>query len=58
MPYFLVDPSHLVKVVAKHIFSIVENDKSQQCGCTKADALRLNKYWGGGVIKNNRSKSL
>ena len=38
-PSFLADPSHRVKVVAKCIFSIVNESRSQQCGCTKVDAL-------------------
>ena len=54
-PSFLVNPSHLMKVVAKHIVSIVKKIRAQQCGCTKADALRLKKYWGY-IIKNNREK--
>ena len=29
VPFFLADPSHSVKVVAKHIFSIVNNGKAQ-----------------------------
>ena len=45
-PSFLEDPSHRIKVVAKHIFYIVNDSKSQRCGCTRADALRLKKYWG------------
>ena len=57
MPYFLADPYHRVKVVDKHIFSIVNDGKAQQCGCTKADDLRLKKYWGY-MIKNHISKSL
>ena len=44
-PSFLADPSHCMKVVAKHIFSIVNKIRAQRCGCTKADALRLKKYW-------------
>ena len=36
---FLTYPSHRVKVVAKHIFSNVEEIRSQKCGCTKADAF-------------------
>ena len=43
MPSLLADPYHHVKVVAKHIFKIVNNGKAQQCGYTKADALRINK---------------
>ena len=54
-PSFLADPSHRVKVLAKHIFSIVNKIRAQQCGCTKADALRLKKYWGY-IIKKNRGK--
>ena len=38
-PFFLADPSHCVKVVAKHIFSIVSEIRDQQCWCTKADAF-------------------
>ena len=45
-PSFLTDPSHRVKVVARHIFSIVNKIRSQQCGFTKSDALRIKKYWG------------
>ena len=45
-PLFLADPSHCVKVVAKHIFSIFNESRAQQRGCTKADALRLKKDWG------------
>ena len=45
-PSFLAYPSHRVKVVAKHIFSIVNESRAQRCGCTKADALQIKKYWG------------
>ena len=38
-PSFLADPSHRMKVVAKHIFSIVNKNRAQRCGCTKSDAL-------------------
>ena len=41
---FLADPSHRVKVVSKHIFSTVNKSRAQQCGCPKADALRIKKY--------------
>ena len=44
-PSFLADPSHFVNVADKHIFSIVNESKVQQCGFTKKDALRLKKYW-------------
>ena len=56
-PSFLADPSHCVKVVAKHIFSIVKESRSHRCGCTKADALQLKKDWGY-MIKQNRGKQL
>ena len=52
-PSFLAYPSYRVKVVAKHIFSIVNEIKAQRCGCTKADNLQLKKDWGY-TIKNNR----
>ena len=45
-PSFLEDPSHLIKVLAKHIFYIVNDSKAHRCGCTRADALRLKKDWG------------
>ena len=54
-PPFLADPSHRVKSVDKHIFSIVNKSRDQQCGCIKADALRLKKDWGY-MIKKNRKK--
>ena len=57
MPSFLSDPYHCVKFVDKHIFSIINYGKYNQCGCTKEDALRLNKYWGY-MINNNRIRSL
>ena len=56
-PSFLADPSHHVNVVAKHIFSVVNERRAHQCGCTKADALRIKKDWGY-MIKNNREKQL
>ena len=56
-PSFLADPSHRVKVVAKHMFSIVNKSRAQRCRCTKEDALRLKKDWGY-MIKNNREKPL
>ena len=55
-PYFLADPFHRVKVVAKHIFSIVNERSAQRFGCTKAVALQLKKYWGYMIkiiMKNN-----
>ena len=53
---FLADPSHRVKVVAKHIFSIVNKSRDMRCGCTNADALWLKTYWWY-MIKNNREKN-
>ena len=38
-PSILADPSHRVKVVARHIFSIFNESRAQRCGCIKADAL-------------------
>ena len=52
-PSFLTDPPHHMKVFSKHIFSILIEIRAQRCGCTKADALRLKKYWGY-MIKKNR----
>ena len=54
---FLTDPSHCVKEVAKHIFSIVNESRDLRCGCTKSDALRIKKDWGY-MIKKNREKRL
>ena len=56
-PSFLAYPSHRVKVVAKHIFSIVNEIRYLRYGCTKADALQLKKDWGY-MIKNNREKTI
>ena len=53
----LADPSHHVKVVAKHNFSIVNEISAKRRGCTKADTLRINKYWEY-KIKNNGEKQL
>ena len=57
LPSFLSNPSHQVKFVLKHVFGIVNDGKSERCGCTKADSLRLNKDWGY-TIKKNRNKIL
>ena len=54
-PSFLADPSHRMKVVANHIFSIFNESRAHRCGCTKEDALRPNKDWGY-MIRNNREK--
>ena len=56
-PSFLADPSYRVKVVAKHIFSIVNKRRDLRCGCTKADSLHLKTYWGY-MIKKNREKTI
>ena len=56
-PSLLADPSHRVKVVPKHIFSIVNEGRYLRCGCTKADSLRLKTYWGY-MRKKNREKQL
>ena len=56
-PPFIAYPSHRLKVVAKQIFSIVNESRAQKCGCTKAYALRINKYWGY-MIKKNKEKKL
>ena len=56
-PSFLADPSHRAKVVAKHIFYIVNECRDLRCGYTKAHALRLKTYWGY-MIKNNREKTI
>ena len=45
-PSFLADTSHRVKIVAKHIFSIVKKSRDLRCGCTKADALVSKKIGG------------
>ena len=55
-PSFLSDPSHRVKVVPKHIFSIVNESRAHQGGCTKADSLRIKKAWEY-MIKNNRDEN-
>ena len=56
-PYFFSDPSHRVKAVAKHIFSVINKSRAQQCGCKKADALRIKKDWGY-MIKKNRGETI
>ena len=43
-PSFLADPSHCVKVVAKHIFSIINETRDHQCGYTKSYSLQIKKY--------------
>ena len=62
-PSLVEDPSHHVKIVVKHIFSIVNESKARQCGFTKADALRIKKDWGymikiiGGKLKSSVKKA-
>ena len=56
-PSFLTDPHHRVKVVTKHIFSIVNENRDLRFGCTKADALWIKKYWGY-MIKKNEGKKI
>ena len=46
VPYLLADNSHSVKIVANHIFYILNDDKVQRYGCTKADYLILKKDLG------------
>ena len=55
VPYFLADLSHCVKVVAKHISSIINDGKAQRYGRTKVYDLQLKKYWGC-MIKNYMKK--
>ena len=55
--YFLADPSHKMKVLTKHIFSIVNQSRAQTFGCIKADAIRIKKDWGN-KIKKNREKTI
>ena len=56
VPYFLADNSHRGNVVDKRICYTVNYGKAHRCGCTKADAIILNKYWRY-MIKKNRKKS-
>ena len=56
-PSFLADPSHCIKVVANHIFYIVNDSKAQRCGCTRAYSIRLKNDLGC-MIKNNREKTI
>ena len=45
-PSFLTYPSHNVKVVAKHIFYMVDKIRAQRCVCTKTDVLQLKTILG------------
>ena len=54
-PSFIADPSHRMRVVPNHIFSIVNKSRAHRCGCTTVDALRIKKDWGH-MIKKNREK--
>ena len=56
-PSLREEPYHCVKVLAKHIFSIVNASRAQKFGCNKADTLWLKKYWGY-TIKINRENEL
>ena len=56
-PSFLADTSPRVKVVVKHIFSIVNESRDQQCGYTEEIDLWLKKYWGY-MTKNIREKTI
>ena len=56
MPKFLADPTHRTKVVAKKFFSLLKLSK-QESEISKADCLRLKKYWGY-MLKQNRSASV
>ena len=56
-PYFLADPPHGMKAVAKNIFYIVNKSRARRCGCIKADELWLKKYWGY-MINNDREKTI
>ena len=40
-PYFLVDTSHQLKDVAKHIYVVLNGVKVDQYGCIKSNALQL-----------------
>ena len=57
VPSFLAYPSHGMNYVANNTFAAVSDSKSPQYGCTKSDALQLNKSQGY-MINNNRNKSL
>ena len=46
VPFLLADPSYRTKFVYKHIFSTFNNGKAQICGYTRADDIRIKKYWG------------
>ena len=56
-PYFLVDTSHQLKVVAKHTFFVLNGVKVDRYGCIKSNALQLKNNWGC-MINNNRNKGL
>ena len=52
VPSLLADLYHSVKVFATSPPTVVNDDKTLRCGCTRADSIRLNKYWGYKVKKN------
>ena len=43
-----------MRVVAKHIFSIVNKSRAQQCGFTIVDALKIKKDWGYMIKKSGK----
>ena len=53
-PSLLAYPSHHVRVVAKHIFSIVNKSRAQQRGFTIVDALKIKKDWGYMIKKSGK----
>ena len=56
MPKFLADPTHRTKVVAKKVFSLLSLSK-KETEVSKADCLRLKKYWGY-MLKQNRRREM
>ena len=56
-PYFLVDTSHPLKDVAKHINFVLNGVTVDRYGFIKTNALQLNNNWGL-MINNIRNKSL
>ena len=56
-PFFLEAFSHHAKVVAKHIFSIVNESKAKWCGCNKVDVIQIKKHWVCMIKKKRRKKS-
>jgi hypothetical protein len=54
-PKWLADPTHQTKVVASRFFSLLKQGKGSS-SISKADCLRLKKYWGY-MLKQNREKN-